>query len=323
VSAPAGPTGSPAVEARDLSRRFGSFLAVDRVSFEVERGEIFGYLGANGAGKSTTIRMLTGLLAPTSGTGRVAGFDVGTEPEAVKASIGYMSQKFSLYLDLPVRENVLFFGGAYGLSGKALGRRADEVLAMAGLREAGDATTGDLPGGVRQRLALACAILHEPRVVFLDEPTAGVDPVARRTFWRIIRDLAREGTTVFVTTHYLDEAEYCRRIGLMVDGRLVALDTPAGLKRTWVPERLLVARGRELARAGERLRGLPGVKNAIRFGAGLHLRIVPGTISDADVAAALRAGGASEVVVERAEPSLEDVFLAVVGAGGRGEEAAP
>jgi ABC-2 type transport system ATP-binding protein len=313
----------PAVEARELSRRFGSFLAVDRVTFEVERGEIFGYLGANGAGKSTTIRMLTGLLTPTSGTGRVAGFDVSTESESVKASIGYMSQKFSLYLDLPVRENLIFFGGAYGLWGKALAQRADEVLSLADLRDAGDVITGALPGGIRQRLALACAILQRPQVVFLDEPTAGVDPVARRTFWRIIRDLARGGTTVFVTTHYLDEAEYCRRIGLMLDGKLVALDTPAGLKSRWVPERLLVARGRDLARASERLRALPGVKNVIRFGAGLHLRVAPGALSEADAAAALRAGGASEVVVEAAEPSLEDVFLAVVGAGSRGEEAAP
>jgi drug efflux transport system ATP-binding protein len=312
----------PAVEARELSRRFGTFVAVDRVSFEVERGEIFGYLGANGAGKSTTIRMLTGLLTPTSGTGRVAGFDVGTEAEAVKASIGYMSQKFSLYLDLPVRENVVFFGGAYGLWGKALEKRADEVLTLAELRDEGDIVTGALPGGIRQRLALACAILQRPQVVFLDEPTAGVDPVARRTFWRIIRDLAREGTTVFVTTHYLDEAEYCRRIGLMVDGKLVALDTPAALKTTWVPERLLVARGRDLARASERVRGLPGVKNVIRFGAGLHVRAVPGALTEADVAAALLAGGASDVAVEVSEPSLEDVFLAVVGAGGRGEEAA-
>jgi ABC-2 type transport system ATP-binding protein len=293
------------------------------VTFEVERGEIFGYLGANGAGKSTTIRMLTGLLAPTSGSGRVAGFDVGREPEAVKASIGYMSQKFSLYLDLPVRENLVFFGGAYGLWGRTLDARADEVLALADLREAGDVTTGDLPGGVRQRLALACAILHRPRVVFLDEPTAGVDPIARRTFWRIIRDLAREGTTVFVTTHYLDEAEYCRRIGLMVDGRLVALDTPAELKRTWVPGRLLVARGRGLAAAAGRLRALPGVRDVTAFGAGLHVRVEPGGPSPSDVAAALGAAGASAVVVEAAEPSLEDVFLAAVGAGARGAERAP
>lgn len=320
---PAASAAAPAIEARDLTRRFGAFLAVDRVSFEVERGEIFGYLGANGAGKSTTIRMLTGLLAPTSGTGRVAGHDLAADPEGVKASIGYMSQKFSLYLDLPVRENLIFFGGAYGLWGKALERRADEVLALADLRDAGDVITGDLPGGVRQRLALASAILQRPQVVFLDEPTAGVDPVARRTFWRVIRDLAREGTTVFVTTHYLDEAEYCRRIGLMVDGKLVALDTPAGLKARWVPERLLVARGRDLGRAAERARALPGVRNVIRFGAGLHLRVEPGALSEQDAAAALRAGGASEVVVEAAEPTLEDVFLAVVGAGGRGEEGSP
>jgi ABC-2 type transport system ATP-binding protein len=316
---PSLPTGQgPAVEAKDLTRRFGAFTAVDRVTFEVERGEIFGYLGANGAGKSTTIRMLTGLLAPSSGTGRVAGFDVETEPEAVKASIGYMSQKFSLYLDLPVRENLIFFGGAYGLWGKALERRAEEVLALADLRDAGDAITGELPGGVRQRLALACAILHRPGVLFLDEPTAGVDPVARRTFWRIIRDLAREGTTVFVTTHYLDEAEYCRRIGLMVDGRLVALDTPAGLKATWVPEQLLVARGRELSRAAERITGVPGVRSVIKFGAGLHLRVDRGLLSAADAAAALRACGVSDVLVEEAEPSLEDVFLAVVGQGDAG-----
>ncbi|MGC3997682.1 MAG: ABC transporter ATP-binding protein [Anaeromyxobacter sp.] len=312
----------PAIEARDLTRRFGDFVAVDRVTFEVERGEIFGYLGANGAGKSTTIRMLCGLLSPTAGVGRVAGHDVGEDPEAVKAAIGYMSQKFSLYLDLPVRENLLFFGGAYGLSGKALRARADEVMAQADLSGLGDATTGDLPGGLRQRLALACAILQQPEVLFLDEPTAGVDPVARRTFWRVIRELARGGTTIFVTTHYLDEAEYCRRIGLMVDGRLVALDTPAGLKRTWVPEKLLVVRGRELAGAVERLRGLPGVRNVIRFGAALHLRIDPAGAGPEDVGAAARAAGGVEVAVEPAEPSLEDVFLAVVGAGGRGEEAA-
>jgi ABC-2 type transport system ATP-binding protein len=305
----------PAIEARELTRRFGSFTAVDRVSFEVARGEIFGYLGANGAGKSTTIRMLNGLLAPTSGAGRVAGHDLARDPGAVKAAIGYMSQKFSLYLDLPVRENLAFFGGAYGLEGAALFRRADEVLALADLRDVGNVTTGDLPGGLRQRLALACAILHRPEVVFLDEPTAGVDPVARRTFWRIIRDLARGGTTVFVTTHYLDEAEYCARIGLMVDGRLVALDTPAALKRTWVPEDVLVARGRGLSAAAAALAGRPEVRNVIPFGAGLHLRVAPGRLSPAEAARLLSAAGAAEVKVEAAEPSLEDVFLAVVGSG--------
>jgi ABC-2 type transport system ATP-binding protein len=312
----------PAISARALTRRFGGFTAVDAVTFEVERGEIFGYLGANGAGKSTTIRMLIGLLAPTSGAARVAGHDVATAPEAVKASIGYMSQKFSLYLDLPPVENLLFFGGAYGLEGKALRARADELLELTGLAGLSAATTGELPGGIRQRLALACAILHRPGVVFLDEPTAGVDPAARRAFWRIIRDLAAGGTTIFVTTHYLDEAEYCRRIGLMVDGRLVALDTPAALKRTWVPDRVLVARGQGLAAAGAALLAREGVRGVAPFGAGLHLRVDPARWGEREVAEALAAAGARDVRVAAAEPSLEDVFLAVVDRGGRAEGAA-
>jgi ABC-2 type transport system ATP-binding protein len=308
----------PVISARDLTRRFGAFTAVDAVSFEVERGEIFGYLGANGAGKSTTIRMLNGLLAPTAGQATVAGHDVAREPAAVKAAIGYMSQKFSLYLDLPVGENLLFFGGAYGLAGRALRDRAREVLELTGIGDLGDATTGDLPGGIRQRLALACAVLHRPGIVFLDEPTAGVDPVARRSFWRIIRDLAAGGTTVFVTTHYLDEAEYCARIGLMVDGRLVALDTPAALKRTWVPDRVLVARGEGLLEAAAALRAREGVRAVAPFGAALHLRVDPDRLGAAEVEEALRAAGARGVRVEPAEPSLEDVFLAVVERGARG-----
>jgi ABC-2 type transport system ATP-binding protein len=230
-----------------------------------------------------------------------------------------MSQKFSLYLDLPVMENLLFFGGAYGLSGRALRTRAQELLALTGLEDQAEAITGALPGGMRQRLALAGAILHRPGVVFLDEPTAGVDPLARRAFWRLIRDLAAGGTTVFVTTHYLDEAEYCRRIGLMVDGRLVALDTPAGLKRTWVPDRVLVARGQGLGAGAAALRAVPGVRSVEPFGAGLHLRVDPARTSDREVARALEAAGAAGVVVEPTEPSLEDVFLAVVGRGARPE----
>jgi len=310
---------SPAISAAGLTRRFGGFTAVDGVSFEVEEGEIFGYLGANGAGKSTTIRMLTGLLAPTSGEARVAGHDVAAAPESVKASIGYMSQKFSLYLDLPVLENLLFFGGAYGLSGAALRARADELLERTGLGGMGGATTGDLPGGIRQRLALACAVLHRPAVVFLDEPTAGVDPAARRAFWKLIRELAAGGTTVFVTTHYLDEAEYCRRIGLMVDGKLVALDTPAALKRTWVPDLVLVVRGRELARAAGALRAREGVRAVAPFGAGLHVRVDPARLGEREVAEALGAAGARDVKVERGEATLEDVFLAVVDRGAPGE----
>ncbi|MGA7744557.1 MAG: ABC transporter ATP-binding protein [Polyangia bacterium] len=302
----------PSIEAIHLARRFGSFLAVDDVSFSVARGEIFGYLGANGAGKSTTIRMLCGLLAPTAGEARVAGFDVKSAPESVKASIGYMSQKFSLYLDLPVRDNLDFFGGAYGLSGPDLAARADEVLRLCDLERERDAITGSLPGGIRQRLALGCAILHRPAVLFLDEPTAGVDPVSRRHFWRFIRVLAREGTTIFVTTHYLDEAEYCGRIGLMVDGRLVALDTPAALKRQYVPGRVLSVRGRNLASAAAGLRSRPGIIAVEPFGAGLHLQVAPADWNADSISAALTNAGAQAVEVETGQPTLEDVFLAVV-----------
>ncbi len=310
-----------AIAARHLSRRFGSFKAVDDVSFEVSRGEIFGYLGANGAGKSTTIRMLCGLLAPSSGEAVVAGADIAKDPEGVKAAIGYMSQKFSLYLDLPVEENLFFFGGAYGLSGRALERRADEVLQLTGLSQYRGQVTGALPGGIRQRLALGSAILHRPEIVFLDEPTAGVDPVARRAFWRLIRELARGGTTVFVTTHYLDEAEYCARIGLMVDGRLVALDTPAALKRAYVPETLFAARGAGLAGALARVRGAAGVRAVEPFGAGLHVRADPGALTAAEVAKLLAEGGAPGASVEQVEPSLEDVFLAAVGQSAAAKEA--
>ena len=311
------------IEADHLTRRFGDFVAVDDVSFHVEKGEIFGYLGANGAGKSTTIRMLIALLAPSTGRAIVAGHDVATEPEAVKSAIGYMSQRFSLYLDLPVRENLRFFGGAYGLWGAELGRRADEVLELTGLTAHRDEITGSLPGGIRQRLALGSAVLHRPSIVFLDEPTAGVDPEARRSFWRLIRDLARGGTTVFVTTHYLDEAEYCRRIGLMVDGRLVALDTPAALKRTWVPDRVLLVRGRNLSAGAEALRQLPGVRAAEPFGAGLHVRVDPSAWSAEAVGAAIGQRGGEGISVEESEPSLEDVFLAVVGRGAAAAEVAP
>jgi ABC-2 type transport system ATP-binding protein len=215
-------------------------------------------------------------------------------------------------------ENLLFFGGAYGLEGRELRVRAEALLERTGLRGETEAITGQLPGGLRQRLALAGAMLHDPSVVFLDEPTAGVDPAARRAFWRLIRDVARDGTTVFVTTHYLDEAEYCRRIGLMVDGRLVALDTPAALKRTWVPDRVLVARGQGLAAGADALRAREGVRSVQPFGAGLHLRVDPGRWSAEGIAGVLREAGARAVAVENSEPSLEDVFLAVVD-GGAGE----
>jgi ABC-2 type transport system ATP-binding protein len=308
-------SGDRIIEVEDLGRRFGSFQAVRGVSFDVRRGEIFGYLGANGAGKSTTIRILCGLLAPSSGRASVAGHDVGRDPEGVRRVVGYMSQKFSLYPDLTPMENLDFFGGAYGLSRTSRLARARRLLADVELDPDTTAPTSALPGGMRQRLALVGALLHEPRVVFLDEPTAGVDPTARRTFWRLIRRLAAEGTTIFVTTHYMDEAEYCHRVGMMVDGALVALDTPGELKRTWVPGRLFAARGQALSE--DAVRALAGVKEVEPFGAGLHVRVEGDRTDGAAIAAALTAKGARGAHVEPIPPTLEDVFLAVARKGAR------
>jgi len=301
--------GEPIIVVDGLRRRFGAFEAVRGVSFDVRRGEIFGYLGANGAGKSTTIRILCGLLAPTAGRASVAGHDVALDPAAVRRVVGYMSQRFSLYPDLTPLENLDFFGGAYGLPRGPRLERARRLLADVDLDPACSTPTGELPGGMRQRLALVGALLHQPHVVFLDEPTAGVDPSARRNFWRLIRGLAAGGTTIFVTTHYMDEAEYCHRVGLMVDGALVALDTPAALKSAWVPGRLFAVRGRGLRR--EVILPLAGVQEAEPFGAGLHVRVLgDGTAADA-IDRALAAGGAVGVEVTEISPTLEDVFLAV------------
>ena len=302
------------IQVRGLYRSFGDFVAVRDVSFDVRRGEIFGYLGANGAGKSTTIRMLCGLLAPSAGQAEVNGVDVGQDPESVKRSIGYMSQKFSLYMDLKVKENLEFFGGAYGLWGRTLDRRMHEVLEHVDMLGYASTKTGDLPGGMRQRVALASAMLHSPQILFLDEPTAGVDPLARRTFWKLIRGLAAEGTTVFVTTHYMDEAEYCHRIGLMVDGALVALDTPKALKRDHVPGALLRVAGPGVGRGLAALSPLPGVLEAHAFGAAVHVRFDPEQTHLRALQASLAQAGLQELRFEQIEPNLEDVFLAVVEA---------
>ena len=298
-----------ATSVRGLTRRFGEFVAVRDVSFDVHKGEIFGYLGANGAGKSTTIRILCGLLPASDGEASVADVDVIHRPRRVRRHIGYMSQKFSLYLDLSVRENLDFFGGAYGLFGERLRRRRKEVESELEIEGIADQITGSLPGGLRQRLALACAILHEPRIVFLDEPTAGVDPGARRRFWQLIRRLAAAGTTIFVTTHYMDEAEYSDRVGLMVDGRLAALDTPARLKRRFVPGRMIEVRGAP----SEEVRQLPGVVGVEPFGAALHVRVGENG-PDADrLRRTLSERGVRATGVTDTEVTLEDVFLAVVG----------
>jgi ABC-2 type transport system ATP-binding protein len=221
----------PVIEARELTRTFGAFTAVAAITFAVWHGEVFGFLGANGAGKTTAIRMLTGLLTPTSGEARVAGHDVYTGAEAIKRSIGYMSQRFSLYEDLTVRENIRLFGGIYGLPGREIRDRTGRMLDRLGFGHAADERVGAIPLGWKQKLAFSVALLHEPKVVFLDEPTGGVDPITRRQFWELIYEAASGGTTVFVTTHYMDEAEYCDRISIMVDGRIAALGTPAALMR--------------------------------------------------------------------------------------------
>ena len=221
----------PAVEVRGLTRRFGDFVAVDQVSFRVPRGQIFGFLGANGAGKTTTMRMLCGLLLPSSGSGTVAGFDIFRENERIKTRIGYMSQRFSLYEELTVRENLQFYGGVYGLAGRQIAARSAELLDSVGLQHQADTQAGSLPLGWKQRLALSSALLHDPPIIFLDEPTSGVDPASRRSFWLLIYQLADRGKTVFVTTHYMDEAEYCHRVGIMKLGRLVEVENPQTLKQ--------------------------------------------------------------------------------------------
>ena len=300
------------IEVRELSRRFGTFTAVDAVSFEVAPGEIFGYLGANGAGKSTTIRMLCGLLAPTGGQALVAGVDVGRSPERVKRSIGYMSQKFSLYVDLTVEENLGFFAGVYAIARSKRRGRIEEALRLSGLGEARHSLTRELPGGIRQRLGLASALLHEPAVLFLDEPTAGVDPIARRTFWRTIRQLAAGGTTLFVTTHHLDEAEYCDRVGFMVDGRLVALDTPAALKRAHVPGTIHEVSGElRLTALGRALGSVPEVLSVRAFGAAAHVRVTDALREPATFARLLASLGFGNAEVGPAEATLEDVFLEI------------
>jgi ABC-2 type transport system ATP-binding protein len=300
------------VRVKALTKRFGAFAAVSDVSFEVKKGEIFGYLGANGAGKSTTIRMLCGLLAITSGEAEVAGVDVVHRANAVRRAIGYMSQKFSLYLDLTVAENLEFFGGAYDLFGRAFRARRDEVMHDLALDALSGELTGSLPAGLRQRLALACALLHRPRVVFLDEPTAGVDPGARRNFWHLIRRLADQGTTILVTTHYMDEAEYCDRVGLMVAGKLAALDTPDGLKRTFVPGRMYEVHGADAAQVQKAAADL-GLLGVEPFGATLHVRVAEGGPDAETLMHELTGRGAHVTSVTDGQVTLEDVFLCVVG----------
>ena len=303
------------VVVRDLVKRFGTFTAVDRVTFETRPGEVFGFLGPNGSGKSTTIRILCGLLHPTAGSAEVAGFDVVRSPEQIRRRIGYMSQKFSLYNDLKVIENLRFYGGLYNVTGNQLQGRIEWALDMAGLTGREESITGTLPGGWKQRLALGCAVLHRPPIIFLDEPTSGVDPVSRRRFWELIQELSAEGVTVFVTTHYMDEAEYCNRLALIFQGRLIALGTPNQLKLNSVNGDLLTIEADPLGQALEFVKGAEGVRDAAVFGNALH--IVVGDAEEAMPAmrAALEAGGIQVRRIARIRPSLEDAFVALTADG--------
>jgi ABC-2 type transport system ATP-binding protein len=297
------------IEVKSLTKMFGAFTAVDAVSFEVGRGSIFGFLGANGAGKSTTIRMLCGLLDPTSGTATVGGFDVGREPEKVKTVIGYMSQKFSLYEDLTVVENIRFFGGAYGLSRKIVDGRLPWVLELAGLAGRERSLTRTLSVGWKQRLALGCAVLHEPKIVFLDEPTGGVDPASRRRFWELINDLSEKKVTVFVTTHYLDEAEYCNDLRLIHAGRIVAGGSPRELKSEVIRNPILeISTGRAVD-ALEALRREPWVLETSIFGTSLHVSVADEAEGRRLVGERLTRAGIAAERIDRIVPSLEDVFI--------------
>jgi ABC-2 type transport system ATP-binding protein len=303
---------SRAIVVRDLTRRFGAFTAVDRVSFEVERGEIFGFLGANGAGKSTTIRMLCGLLKPSEGTALVDGIDVGRDPEGVKRRIGYMSQKFSLYEALTVEQNIRFFGALYGLDDDRLARRQKFVVDMAGLAGREKTKARELAGGWRQRLALGCAILHEPRLVFLDEPTGGVDPISRRHFWDLIDDLSRSGVTILVTTHYLDEAEHCHRIAIINAGRLAAIGTSRQLKEIFADRPILEVHSNQPVQVMKVLDGMPQVEKTTVFGTAVHAVLKPGGSDLEHVRRTLEASGLQVRAIDRVTASLEDVFLDVV-----------
>ncbi len=306
-----------AVTAKDLERRFGDFVAVDHVSFEVKTGEIFGFLGPNGSGKSTTIRILTGILAPSSGGGTVAGYDIATEAEKIKAHIGYMSQKFSLYEDLTVEENIDFYSGIYRIARDKRKARKEWVIEMAGLTEHRNSRTGVLSGGWKQRLALGCSVLHEPPVIFLDEPTSGVDPLSRRRFWDLIYDLSGKGVTVFVTTHYMEEAEYCDRIGLIHRGELIAAGTPRQLKTDLMKESVIeVICDRPQDAIGE-VEDLEEIKGVALFGRGLHAVAADSEAAMRTLDRRLTGRGYTVEGIETVTPSLEDVFVSLVEARDR------
>ncbi|MFH0887042.1 MAG: ABC transporter ATP-binding protein [bacterium] len=303
---------SYSIEVKDLTKKFGDFEAVNNISFNVAKGEIFGFLGPNGAGKSTTIRMLCGILEPTSGTGKVAGYDVLTQSEDIKKNIGYMSQKFSLYDDLTVLENLQLYAGIYQTPVKERKKRIGEMLEVANLRGEDDVLVGILPAGIKQRLALACSIVHKPKVLFLDEPTAGVDPISRRKFWDLIYSMSKSGTTILVTTHYMDEAEYCFNLALISAGEIIALGSPAHLKNTMMQGEILEIRADPLMKAIDVLKKGPGIMEVAVYGDTLHCVVDSIQQRERSIKDALADKGIKLSSIAKIDPRLEDVFVSLV-----------
>jgi len=317
------PETQKSVVVESLVKRFGDFVAVDHIDIETRKGEVFGFLGPNGAGKSTTIRMLCGLLKPTSGRAVVAGYDVARQPEQVRQNIGYMSQKFTLYNDLKVIENLRLFAGLYSVPAKDLQARIEWALEMANLKGQENLITGTLPGGWKQRLALGCAVLHKPPVLFLDEPTSGVDPITRHQFWDLIHQMATEGVTIFVTTHYMEEAEYCNRLALIFRGKIVALGTPSELKLNAMTGELLLIECQPLGAAVEALQQAPDVMDAAVFGNALHLVVRDAAAAIPVIEKFLKGRGVTVSRIEKIRPTLEDVFVSLTTNRGTAEGAKP
>lgn len=307
------------LDVQGLTKKFGDFTAVDHVTFSVQPGEVFGYLGPNGSGKTTSIRMLCGLITPTEGTANILGIDVGKEPEKVKPLIGYMSQKFSLYDDLTVIENLQFYAGIYDVPESEEKKRIDEILHLAGLEKRADSPTLELSGGWRQRLALGCAMLHKPKLMFLDEPTSGVDPVARRVFWDLIYGMAAQGTTIFITTHYMDEAEHCNRVAFMYRSKLMALDTPAALKSTYLHGAAWDLAATPLLETVEELSRTDGVAQASLHGDRAHVILDPAKWSNESLTRYLDGKGIKVNSIETVQSTLEDVFTLLAHRGKTGE----
>ena len=301
-----------AVSVKDLEKKFGSFIAVNRINFDVKRGEIFGFLGPNGAGKSTTIKMLCGILTPTAGSGYVDGYDINREQELIKQNIGYMSQKFSLYDDLTVEENIDFYSGIYKVPPKRQRERKEEIISMIGIEEFKSMFTGILSGGLKQRLALGCAIIHEPKIIFLDEPTAGVDPIARNNFWKLIKEMANKGITIFVTTHYMDEAENCDRLALIYQGSIIAMDTPINLKTQCMKEKVLKISVSNAEEWLYKLDKVEGIKESALFGTAIHTIVDDAVKVKQSIKKLFQETDIKDFTIESIQASLEDVFISLI-----------